>query len=564
MRRPRRILLGILWSSVASVAYPAHEAAAPVAPPNILLIVADDLGYSDLGFYGGEIDTPNLDALARRGAAFSQFYTASSCSPTRAMLLTGVDHHRVGFGMLAEVRQSVHQHAPGYEGELDPRAPTLAERLRKRGYYTVMAGKWHLGDTGASTPVARGFDHSYSIAHGASSHFDDRGYMPSVPKVEHREDGARVAVGADFYSSDFFVARIMRYLDEPAAQGRPFFAYLALTAPHYPLHAPRNLIDKYQARYAKGWDVVQRQRVRRLQSVGLLGRDRIAAQRAANIPRWLALSTDVRRFEAHRMAIYAAMIERLDQDVGQLLQHLNDGGRLANTLVVFMSDNGAEATELDTMPALKTWYDKEFDNSFDTLGSAGSFVALGPAWAGVAATPFAGFKGLTQEGGIRAPLIVAGPGVLRGWRTQSVNVADLSATLLADAGIELANAVASVPGELPLDGQSFLGLLRHANQLPAQGQLFFETYGAAAVIDSGRWKALRLGPPWSDGQWRLYDLRTDPAELHDLSAAERPRLTGLIAAYSSYAKRVGVVPPEREPVLPWGYSNRYRRYQQPQ
>ena len=289
----------------------------------------------------------------------------------------------------------------------------------------------------------------------------------------------------------------------------------------------------------------------------MLGRERDAAQRATNIPRWLALSTDERRFEARRMAIYAAMIERLDQNVGQLLQHLKVSGLLANTLVVFMSDNGAEATELDTMPALQTWYNKQFDNSFDSLGSAGSFVALGPAWAGVAATPFSGYKGLTNEGGIRAPLIVAGPGVLRGWRKQSVNVADLSATMLAAAGIDATGRDLPAAGELPLDGKSFLATLRHVQHVPAVGKLFFETYGAAAVIDAGRWKALRLGPPWSDGQWRLYDIHSDPAELHDLSATERPRLTALIDGYASYAKRVGVVPPEREPVLPWGYSNRY-------
>lgn len=550
MNRSATWLAALGWA-MASLAQGADR-----ARPNILLIVADDLGYSDLGAFGGEIATPTLDALARSGARFTQFYTASSCAPTRAMLMTGIDHHRVGFGMLSEVRQSVHLHAPGYEGVLDPRAPTIAQRLRAQGYRTMMAGKWHLGDRGTSTPATRGFDRSYSIAHGASSHFDDRGYMPQVARIEHLEDGRPVAVGPGFYSSDFFTSRILTYLDEPQAQGRPFFAYLALTAPHYPLHAPRALIDKYQTRYRAGWDAVRAARVRRLQTLGLLGRRDSPAARAAEIPAWDSLTAGQREFESRRMAVYAAMIERLDFDVGRLLAHLRASGQLDNTLVVFMSDNGAEATELDTMPALKVWYDQNFDNSLAVIGQQGSFVALGPAWAGVAATPFSGFKGLTREGGIRAPLLIRGPQVHARWQHLSVNVADLAVTLLALAGVDVAVDAGTAPN-LPLDGRSFAAALAGRRERPATSVDFFETYGAAAVIDGGRWKALRLGPPWSDGRWRLYDLRSDPAELHDVSPAAPDRLMQLTRQYEAYAQRVGVVPPEREPVFPWGYSNRY-------
>lgn len=560
---------------------------------NIVLIVADDLGYSDLGAFGGEIDTPNLDRLAANGRRFTQFYTASTCSPTRAMLLTGVDHHRTGFGTLAEAMHADHARAPGYEGRLNDRVVTIAELFRAAGYATAMAGKWHLGLTADAGPAARGFDRSYAMTHGTSSHYGDGGYSPAVERTDYFEDGRRVVPPANFYSSDTFTDKLAGYIDASARRGRPFFAYLAFTAPHYPLHAPRELIEKYLPRYAEGWERVRATRVERLRANGLLGPTNLPAGPLAGVPAWTDLNEDERRLEIKRMAIYAAMVERLDYNVGLLLARLADQGVADDTIVVFMSDNGAEASELETLPALRPWFEKHFDNSYASLGTSRSFASYGPAWASVSATPFAWHKGLVAEGGVRSPLIIVGAGVhtalagSRGLRTDAVTVADLAVTLLDLGGVRHPGSTFEGRRVHAPDGRSFRSLLEvrgdvevtadvavtadaevaadvavtadvevAADARDAGRIVHFESFGTAAALLDGRWKALRIGAPWGDGEWRLFDLLRDPAEIVDLAAEHGGLLARLVRSYERYAADVGVQPLAGAP-LAWGFSARF-------
>lgn len=535
----------------------APAAAAAAERPNVLLIVADDLGWSDLGAFGGEIHTPSLDALAARGLQFTHFYTAAACSPSRAMLLTGVDQHRTGFGTLAETRQGAQHGAHGYEGYLSPNVVTVPELLRAAGYRTAMAGKWHLGLIEAAGPHARGFDRSYAMTHGLASHYDDGGYSPQVPKVEYFEDGRAVVPPQGFYSTDAFTDRVIEYIDESLAARRPFFAYLPYTAPHFPLHAPPELIEKYVPVYERGWDALREQRAGRLRELGLIGARTRAAPRMPGLPAWSALPAAERRYEAKRMAIYAAMVERIDQNVGRLLRHLERRGIARNTIVVFLSDNGAEATEFETVPFVAPWFAEHYDNSYESIGGPRSFVSYGPGWAGVSGAPLSWHKGLSSDGGIRAPLIVAGTGIAAGRRAQTVTVADLAATLLELTGVRHPGTAYAGRTVHALDGVSFAALLQDGADAAGTRFTFAESYGSSAVIFEGRWKALRLGAPWGDGRWKLYDVRRDPAELDDRADEQRALLAKLTRAYDEYVRRVGVVPAEREPATAWGYSSRY-------
>lgn len=524
--------------------------------PNVVLIVADDLGYSDLGAFGGEIHTPNLDALAARGLQFTQFYTASACSPSRAMLMTGVDNHRTGFGTLAETRQGAQHTAHGYEGYLNSSVVTLPELLRAAGYRTLMTGKWHLGLIPESGPHARGFERSYTMTHGAAGHF---GKSPRVMGEAYFEDGRPVVPPESFYSTDFFTERLIEYIAESLEAKQPFFAYLAYTAPHWPLHAPPDLIDKYIPVYEQGWDVLRERRAERMRELGLIGPDTRPAARMPGLPAWSELSEAERRYEAKRMAIYAAMVERIDQNVGRLMRFLESRGVASNTIVVFLSDNGAEATEMETVPALAGRIGESFDNSYESIGGPRSFVSYGPGWAGVSAAPLSWHKGVSSEGGIRTPLLIAGPGIAAGRRTHSVTIADLAATILELTGTQHPGTRFAGRPVYPLDGVSFARLLRPEGGDGGSRLVFAESYGSSAVILEGRWKALRLGAPWGDGTWRLYDVQQDPAELRDVSRENGELLGELVRAYESYTRRVGVVPAEREPALPWGYSSRYRQ-----
>ena len=408
------VLLAAAFSMTAMAA-----AAKSSDRPNIVVILADDLGFSDLGAFGGEIRTPNLDKLARAGLRLTDFHASPLCSPTRSMLLSGTDNHTAGVGAMAESRTMAGgETAPaswGYEGVFTPRVATLAERLRAGGYFTTMAGKWHLGLASEQNPHLRGFMSSFAVLQGTSNHFGG-GFGPeSNPhlRATYTEDGASVGIPATFYSSDYFTSKLLQQLRK-RPKGQPFFAYLAFTAPHSPLQAPAVDIARYRGRYDAGWAVLRDQRLARMKTLGLVPRDIVAA-RVNSSEAWDKLTPAQRRVESRKMEIYAAMVDRMDQNVGRLVAQLKRSGHYSNTLFFFMSDNGAaaEGAELyGRLPGMAAYLAAR-DDGFEAMGSKESTVFYGPHWAQAASAPYRLFKGVITEGGTRVPAFITYPSFQR-------------------------------------------------------------------------------------------------------------------------------------------------------
>jgi arylsulfatase A-like enzyme len=526
--------------------------------PNLLLIVADDLGYSDLGCYGGEIRTPNLDALAARGLRATDFHAAPSCSPTRSMMLTGTDNHVAGIGNMAEWTGPAQKGKPGYEGYLNTRAASVAALLRDGGYHTCMAGKWHLGDRPDQWPAARGFERDFTLLPGAGSHWADmKGLLPTEPKVAYTRNGRLVeSLPDDYYSSEDFTDFILQCLREN--EGRPFFAYLAYQAPHGPLAVPEAWRDKYRGRYDRGYDVIRQERLARQKQLGIVGKDAVTFPRLPHLPAWETLTESQRRLSARKMELYAAMIECMDDHIGRLLAYLKESGRHDNTLIVFLSDNGAAGEDMGELigklsPAAQEWFGTTFDNRLENLGRPGSCVEYGPAWAQVSSVPLRMFKGVEAEGGIRAPLIVSGPGVRHaGTINRSVlHVMDLTPTFLESAGIPHP-ATKEGSTVVPPQGKSLWPLL-DGRAKATRGEsdwLGWELFGNRA-IRQGDWKLLYLLPTaGGKGDWELFNLADDPAERNDLSSKYPDRRDAMIRLWDDYVTKNGVIVSDAGPFAP--------------
>jgi arylsulfatase A-like enzyme len=558
MRNTWAMLFACILSTVLVLEVSTCQAAdPPQGKPNILLLVADDLGYSDIGCFGGEINTPNIDALAARGLRATSFYVAPSCSPSRSMLLTGTDNHIAGIGNMAEWTGPTQRGQPGYEGYLNTRVVTVATLLREAGYHTYMAGKWHLGEKPDQWPAARGFERDLSLLQGAGSHWSDMlGLLPSEPKVTYTHNGKQVQeLPADYYSSKDLTDFIIQSIDEHGRDGQPFFAYLAYQAPHGPLAVPDEGRDKYQGRYDKGYDAVREERLARQKALGIVGKDTVTFPRLPNIPAWSTLTDDQRRLAARKMELYAAMVESMDDQIGRLFNHLKQAGKYDNTLIVFISDNGAAGEDLAELvtklaPEARDWFDRTFDNRPENWGRPGSAVEYGPPWAQVSSVPFRLFKGVVAEGGIRSPIIVSGPGVgHKGEISHSVlHVMDLLPTFLESAGVEHPT---SRDGSrvAPPQGKSMWPLLAGREQATRTDAdwLGWELFGNRA-IRQGDWKLLYLSKgAGGTGDWELFNLREDPAELHDLSAKHPDKRKALLELWDEYVKRNGVIVSEAGP-----------------
>ena len=406
----RTLMRAILWG-VGGLALGLTTASAHAAErPNILLILADDMGYSDISPYGGEIFTPNIARLANQGMMLSNFHVAAYCAPTRSMLLTGVDNHLIGLGNMIELVADNQRGKPGYEGFLNGRAATLATLLHDAGYHTFMAGKWHLGKTPEAIPAAQGFDESVGLLEGGADNWENKSYSPGYQSVHFFDGRHPLSLPADFYSSRFYADRMIRYIDENAGDGRPFFGYLAFQAVHQPHQAPANFTARYISTYQAGWTAISQFRYERLVELGLMPSG-LTMSRPSIVPDWNTLSPDDQRMNAKRMAVYAGMLEYMDVSIGRVLDHLQSSGKLDNTVVVFMSDNGGEAAKLQAM--FQQYYEDNFDLSYEHLGEKGSYSEYGPGWASTSMTPFSNYKGSAAEGGVRAPFIIRYPKIVR-------------------------------------------------------------------------------------------------------------------------------------------------------
>jgi arylsulfatase len=541
----------ILPAALGFAGSTCQAAGLPEEKPNILLIVADDMGYSDLGCFGGEIKTPNIDALAERGLRATNFYVAPSCSPSRSMLLTGTDNHIAGIGNMAEWTGPMQRGKPGYEGYLNTRVVTVATLLRDGGYHTYMAAKWHLGEQPDQWPAKRGFERDFSLLQGAGSHWSDMlGLLPTEATVTFTRNGEKVKeLPADYYSSKYFTDFVINSIDENGSDRKPFFAYLGYQAPHGPLAVPEEWRDKYKGRYDKGYDAIRAERLDRQKKLGIVGKDVVAFPRLPNIPAWEKLTDEQRRQAARKMELYAAMIEYMDDQIGRLINHLKKTGKYDNTLIVITSDNGAAGEDMAELinklsPTAKDWFDKTFDNRPENWGHPGSCVEYGASWAQVSSVPFRLFKGVVTEGGIRAPLVVSGPGVKH---TEAINhsvlhVMDIVPTFLESAGVEHPGHRDGSKIGAP-QGKSMWPLLAgHAPAIRTETDwLGWELFGNRA-IRQGDWKLLYLMKrAGGTGDWELFNLREDPAELHDLSAQYPDKRNALLKLWDEYVKRNGVI-----------------------
>jgi arylsulfatase/uncharacterized sulfatase len=509
--------------------------------PNIVLLLADDWGFSDVGSFGGEIRTPNLDALASQGMRFANFHVSASCAPTRAMLLTGVDNHRAGVGNMPETMPLRHQGQPGYLGVLARDVQTLSSRLQDSGYHTYVAGKWHLGHEPHNLPPARGFERSLIQADSGSDNWEMRPYLLLKPKVAWYEEGETLeALPDNYYSSTFFVDKTIEYIDSNRNTGKPFFAYVAFQANHIPLQAPRHFIDNYRDRYNAGWLALREERHRRSIELGLIAADAPLGE-VPGLTDWDSLSAEEQAYQARRMEVYAGMAEAMDHEVGRLMDYLRSIDAFDNTLFVFLSDNGAEASDPYATLSGRLWLDWQYDRSLERLGDKGAYSIIGPDWATAAASPLSTYKFYAGEGGLRVPMIIAGAeGISGGGITRAFShVTDIAPTLLELAGVK--TEVAS--GMQPMVGRSLLPVLRGESEhvYPADQPVGYELSGNTALF-LGDYKLVKNLPPIGDNQWHLYNISSDPGETRDLRESEPELLKTMLAAHADYARENNVLP----------------------
>lgn len=526
------ILAGILLAAYSFRSIKPGKRSAPGKAPNVLLIMADDMGYADIGCYGSEVATPNLDQLAAGGIRFRQFYNGARCCPTRASLLTGLYPHQAGIGHMTndpEDSTAFQYNLPGYQGSLNNKCVTIAEVLKTRGYQTMMSGKWHVGyHDRQKWPLQRGFDKYYGILAGAANYF-----TPAGPRGLTLMNEPVKPEGKDFYLTDAITDHAIRFLGENHQQAKsPFFMYLAYTSPHWPLNALQEDVQKYRGKYKNGWKALRKERYARMVKMGILKPEAVlSADDAAD---WDKLGPEKQDEMDFRMALYAAQIDRMDQNIGRVIKALAASGELENTLVLFLSDNGACAEGGELGGGLK-----------ENLGTKkGYMLSYGQSWANVSNTPFKKYKHWVNEGGISTPLIAHWPKMIpkaaRGKFTDQYGfLPDIMATVVAVSG---AKYPASYKGQpiTPLEGKSILPILQ-GKELPVHHKpIFWEHEGNAAV----RMGNLKLVCEYNAGKprkWELYDLGKDRSELHDLSASMPQQVSKLSKAYDLWASRAGVV-----------------------
>ncbi|KAI0202459.1 alkaline-phosphatase-like protein [Astrocystis sublimbata] len=550
----------------------------PKKRPNFLVIVADDLGFSDVGPYGGEIATPNLWRLARDGVRMTNFHTASACSPTRSMLFSGTDNHIAGLGQMSEHMRAFGDYfkgKPGYEGYLNWRVAALPEILQDAGYFTVLSGKWHLGLQKELAPCSRGFTKNFSFLPGSGNHYsfepqlnDDEIKIPCLNTDGFWMDGERfidrnTELPGDFYSTTSFTDRLVGFLDERTSQEQeqPFFAALTFTAPHWPLQAPKDVREKYRGKYDDGPDELTKRRIKRMTELGLIEPGVEPAPPVGVLGKeWHEITEEERRISARKMETFAAMVEVIDTNIGRVLDYLESTDELDNTFILFMSDNGAEGAMLEALPMMggaKTMggiIQKYYDNTLENIGEASSFVWYGPRWACAATAPSRGTKVMITEGGIRCPCVIRYPPLTTAATNTSTTpsnqithsfttVMDILPTILELAGVpHPGTTFRNRPVVLPR-GKSWVPHLSsadssvHGEDTHVHG---WELFGQRAIRE-GPWKAVWINKPRGKDDWELYHVEKDPGELHDLCDEEPEVLRRLVDHWEVYYAETGMI-----------------------
>ena len=531
----------------------AYSASVFADRPNIVLVLADDLGFSDIAPYGGEVSTPNLTALAEAGIKFTNYHTAASCAPSRAMLLTGVDSHRNGVPNIPEAippEQGIHAH---YAGTLNRNVVTVATLLQDEGYHTYLAGKWHLGKEVDQLPSRRGFERTVALADTGADNWEQKPYIPIYEKANWFADGEVMTLPDDFYSSRFLVDKTIEFIDSNSDSGSPFFAYVPLQAVHTPVQAPQEFIEKYKGVYDEGWLVLRKRRLEMAIALGIIPDDTSMVSMSSTED-WDSLSAEEKKFQSKRMAVYAAMIEAMDYHLGRLILHLREIGEYENTIFIFTSDNGSEASgsranagSLAKMAQALQGYSTDYE----TLGLKGSFNSIGPSFASAAASPLAYYKFYSGEGGMRVPLIIAGESISpEQSKTNAFSfVTDLTPTIL-----ELCQV--NQPGERyggrlvePIIGRSLVSILDNKTEqvYSAYDTVGYELAGNAALFQ-GDYKLVLNRGPLGDDNWHLFNIVVDPGETSDLAISMPDKRQSMISAYERYARVNQVLP------VPEGYQ----------
>ncbi len=527
---------------------PSDEAASVKSErPNILLIVADDMGYTDIGSFGSEIATPTLDTLAAEGLQLTNFHVLPTCSPSRSVLLSGVDNHKAGLGTMGEMTTPEMKGIPGYEGYLNFDVASLPETLKAGGYHTYMVGKWHLGHDAKTSPYARGFEETFILVPGGGSHWSDK--KPVTPAhdqimVYQRNGKPMDSLPEDFYSTKNYTDNVLQWMHKNQGDGKPFFAYLAYTAPHDPLHAPKEYIDKYKGMYDGGWDELREKRFQALVDLGILHKDTKPFPRLNSVKAWDELAPDEQKEAARDMEVYAAMIDYLDEQILRLFDYLKETGEYDNTMIIFISDNGANGGSSAEYPGQTEAYMNSFDNSLENRGLPNSFVDPGPGWAQASMAPSRMFKGVTAEGGIKAPMLVKLPDKMAnaGKMNHSFfHIRDIMPTLLDVANVSHKEEI-NGRKVIPMDGRSVLELFNGEAKTPYTGanQVGYELFGLKAYFN-GDWKVLWMPEPIGKGDWELLNIKEDPAELKDLSIENPQKLKELVSQWERYKEENGVL-----------------------
>ena len=505
--------------------------------PNIVLILIDDLGLTDLQAYGGEISTPNIDILASEGMLFTNYHTTPECAPSRAMLLTGMDNHNTGIPMIPEVMPTKYRNTPGYEGYLRDDALTLAEILKPAGYRTYLTGKWHLafgGKETAALPYNRGFDKTFILDATAGNNFSHHSYLPYYLESPWFKNGEEAELPEDFYSSKFFVDQMIEFIEEDKDQDTPFFSYLSFQAQHIPLQAPQEFIDKYLETYEAGWEELREQRKNRAIEYGIFPPNKEIVDSFSGFDDWSEVDQENKKMLIKSMAVFAGMLDAMDFHIGRFMNYLKKEGLYENTIFIVTADNGPEGNDPSDHAPWREWFKTTiYDRDYETLGDQDSYVYIGTEFAQAMASPSHLFKFHMSEGGLRVPLIISGPEIKKGKNQNFAFVTDIAATLsdiIFDEideriiGKSLQNSLAGFGEKNYLDTES-VGL---------------EVTGNSALF-KGDFKIVRNRPPNGSNQWELYNLSKDPGETINLAKRMPDKLRELTVEYEAYAEKNGVI-----------------------
>ena len=522
--------------------------------PNIVLILADDLGFSDTAPYGSEIPTPNISRLANEGLMFTNYHTAGTCAPTRGMLMTGVDSHRNGVPNMPEaLPASQKEEHENYRGTLSHNVVTVATLLKGAGYHTYITGKWHLGREPDQLPSQRGFERTVTMTDTGADNWEQKTYLPLYTEPHWFADGKEIDLPEDYYSSKYFIDNMIDFIESNREDGKPFFSYIPFLAVHIPVQAPQAFIDKYMGVYDGGWHKLREKRLEMAKKLKLVP----ASTELADVPStvgWDSLSAEEKRYESKKMAVYAGMVDAMDHHIGRLLTYLKKTGEYDNTVFMFTSDNGAEGGDafdksLSSPPELLylRWWMKNngYNRDYENLGTRGSYINIGPSFASAAASPLAYYKFFAHEGGMRVPLIISGPGITETDKISNAltYVTDIAPTILELAGLNPLQDSYQGRKVEPMTGKSIIPLAKgETPRIHGEEETIGYELGGNAALFQGDYKIVLDRGPVADGKWHLYNIVTDPGEKKDLREAMPERFAAMMAAYQAYVIDNNVLP----------------------